>query len=78
MLTVGEYRQEQGVTEYDETNREWRQVVLKKRSSGPTVGKPSQKSWISFISRAAWPAWREISRCVRKTGGLRAPNPINR
>ena len=25
-------------------NREWRDIVLKKRSSGPTVGKPSERS----------------------------------
>lgn len=42
--TVAEYRRDQGVDEYDEINREWRQIILKKRSSGPTVGKPSQRS----------------------------------
>jgi hypothetical protein len=25
-------------------NREWRDIVLKKRSSGPTIGKPSERS----------------------------------
>ncbi len=43
-LTVAEYRVEQGVDQYDEMNREWRDVVLKKRSSGPTVGRPSDRS----------------------------------
>jgi uncharacterized protein len=43
-LTVAQYREEQGVVDYDEINLGWRQVVLKKRSSGPTVGKPSQRS----------------------------------
>lgn len=42
--TVAEYRRGQGVDEYDDINREWRQIILKKRSSGPTVGKPSQRS----------------------------------
>ena len=42
--SVAEYRREQGVEEYDAMNREWRDVVLKKRSSGPTVGKPSARS----------------------------------
>jgi len=43
-LTVAQYRQEQGLEKYDEMNREWRDIVLKKRSSGPTVGKPSERS----------------------------------
>lgn len=47
--TVQEYRQEQGVDVYDELNREWRQIVLKKRSSGPTIGKPSQRSMQLFF-----------------------------
>lgn len=48
-LTVGEYRKEQGVEDYDEINRGWRQVILKKRSSGPTVGKPSTRSYQLFF-----------------------------
>jgi hypothetical protein len=47
-LTVREYRQEQGVEQYDEMTREWRDIILKKRSSGPTVGAPSQKSMDLF------------------------------
>ena len=47
-LSVREYRREQGIEEYDDHNREWRQVVLKKRSSGPTVGRPSDKSMELF------------------------------
>jgi uncharacterized protein len=43
-LTIEEYRQEQGLIEYDEIARGWRQLVLKKKSSGPTVGKPSKRS----------------------------------
>ena len=43
-LTVREYRAEQGLVEYDEKNREWRDIVLKKRSSGPTVGAPTPRS----------------------------------
>lgn len=42
--TVGEYRKSQGVEKYDEMNREWRDIILKKRSSGPTVGAPSERS----------------------------------
>jgi Fe-S-cluster containining protein len=43
-LTIAEYRQEQGLVEYDELGRGWRQLVLKKKSSGPTVGAPSKRS----------------------------------
>jgi Fe-S-cluster containining protein len=47
--TIRDYRREQGVDEYDDINREWRQLVLKKRSSGPTVGKPSERSFELFF-----------------------------
>jgi Fe-S-cluster containining protein len=43
-LTIEEYRREQGVIEYDDLGRGWRQLVLKKKSSGPTVGAPSKRS----------------------------------
>jgi hypothetical protein len=43
-LTIDEYRQEQGVAEYDDQSRGWRQLILKKMSSGPTIGKPSLRS----------------------------------
>jgi Fe-S-cluster containining protein len=43
-LTIDEYRQDQGIIEYDEQGRGWRQLVLKKKSSGPTVGAPSKRS----------------------------------
>ena len=47
-LTVAQYRKEQGVDKYDEMNREWRDIVLKKRSSGPTVGQPTERSMQLF------------------------------
>lgn len=42
--SVAEYRRDQGVDVYDDMNREWRDIVLKKRSSGPGIGKPSKRS----------------------------------
>ena len=42
--TVAEYRTEQGLDQYDDQNRHWRDLVLKKRSAGPTVGAPSERS----------------------------------
>lgn len=48
-LTVGEYRKEQKVSTFDEMNREWRQIILKKRSGGPAVGKPPLRSFQLFF-----------------------------
>jgi Fe-S-cluster containining protein len=48
-ITVEKYREEQGVEEYDRLGRGWRQLVLKKKSSGPTVGKPSARSLQMFF-----------------------------
>ena len=42
--TVADYRHEQGIERYDEMNHEWYDVILKKRSGGPTVGAPSERS----------------------------------
>jgi Fe-S-cluster containining protein len=38
--TIDEYRTAQGATEYDEKGRGWRQLILKKKSAGPAIGKP--------------------------------------
>ena len=43
-ITIADYRKEQGLEEYDELARGWRQLVLKKKSCGPAIGKPSLKS----------------------------------
>jgi len=43
-LTIDDYRAEQGLKEYDAMGRGWYQLVLKKKSSGPIVGKPSVRS----------------------------------
>jgi len=48
-ITVADYRAEQGCDEYDEHNREWYQLILKKKSAGPTVGKPPQNSLQLFF-----------------------------
>lgn len=47
--SVRDYRGEQGIDEYDEMNREWREIVLKKRSGGTAVGKPSARSLELFF-----------------------------
>jgi len=48
-LSIGDYRKEQELESYDEMNREWLQVILKKRSTGPTIGKPSELSLQLFF-----------------------------
>jgi len=48
-ITIQQYRDEQGIEEYDELNREWYQIMLKKRSTGPVVGKPSDTSLQMFF-----------------------------
>jgi len=43
-LTIDEYRKEQGLEEYDEKGRLWRQQILKVKSAGPYIGKMSLTS----------------------------------
>lgn len=48
-ISIEAYRQEQGCDGYDDLNREWYQLILKKRSAGPTVGRPPQTSLNVFF-----------------------------
>nr|VFK37335.1 MAG: hypothetical protein BECKSD772F_GA0070984_101412 [Candidatus Kentron sp. SD]VFK48879.1 MAG: hypothetical protein BECKSD772E_GA0070983_11474 [Candidatus Kentron sp. SD]VFK78710.1 MAG: hypothetical protein BECKSD772D_GA0070982_102231 [Candidatus Kentron sp. SD] len=48
-ITIGDYRQEQNCDEYDSVNQEWYQLILKKKSAGPGVGKPSDTSLQLFF-----------------------------
>jgi Fe-S-cluster containining protein len=48
-LTINEYREEQGLEDYDKFGHGWRQLVLKKKSTGPAVGKPSKRSLQLFF-----------------------------
>jgi uncharacterized protein len=48
-LSIRDYRMEQGCAEYDERNWEWYQLILKKKSAGPTVGRPPQASLQLFF-----------------------------
>jgi len=49
MQTIAEYRKDQGVEEYDVQNHVWYQIILKKKSTGPTIGKPSEMSLQMFF-----------------------------
>jgi uncharacterized protein len=48
-ITIDDYRKEQGLEEYDELARGWRQLILKKKSAGPAIGKPSKRSLQLFF-----------------------------
>lgn len=48
-LTVAEYRDEQGCAEFDDMNREWYRLILKKKSAGPAVGRPPKTSLQLFF-----------------------------
>jgi Fe-S-cluster containining protein len=48
-ISIADYRAEQGLRDYDELARGWRQLILKKKSSGPTIGKPSKRSLQLFF-----------------------------
>ena len=48
-ITIAEYRKEQGLEEYDELGRAWRQLILKIKSAGPSIGKLSKTSLQFFF-----------------------------
>ena len=48
-ITIAEYRKEQGLEEYDEQGRAWRQLILKVKSAGPSIGKLSKTSLRFFF-----------------------------
>ena len=48
-LTIDEYREEQGLEDYDEHGRAWRQLILKVKSAGPAIGNMSKTSLMFFF-----------------------------
>ena len=48
-LTINEYREEQGLEEYDEHGCAWRQLILKVKSAGPSIGNMSKTSLKFFF-----------------------------
>ncbi|MES9991737.1 MAG: YkgJ family cysteine cluster protein [Candidatus Thiodiazotropha sp.] len=48
-ISVDDYRKQQAVEIYDQVNREWLQLILKKRSAGPSIGRPSDTSLQFFF-----------------------------
>lgn len=52
-ITIHDYRKEQGVEEYDDHGRAWRQLVLKMKSAGPSIGNLSKTS-LKFFFMASY------------------------
>jgi Fe-S-cluster containining protein len=48
-ITIRDYRKEQGLEEYDDEGRAWRQLILKMKSAGPAIGTLSKKSLRLFF-----------------------------
>jgi Fe-S-cluster containining protein len=48
-LSIDEYRVEQGLEDYDEHGRAWRQLILKVKSAGPAIGNMSKTSLKFFF-----------------------------
>ena len=72
-LPIADYRAEQGCEEYDARNRDWYQLILKKKSAGPTVGKPPQTSLrLFFMASYDLDSFRRfvLSEAFRRTYAL--------
>jgi Fe-S-cluster containining protein len=65
-LSIDEYRKEQGLEEYDEHGRAWRQLILKVKSAGPAIGNMSKTS-LRFFFMACYDLDR-FREFVRSTG----------
>ncbi len=62
-ITIKDYRKEQGVEEYDEYSRGWRQMVLKMKSAGPSIGTPSKLSrQLFFMASYDLDRFREFTK----------------
>jgi hypothetical protein len=48
-ITIADYRKEQEVETYDLRSRGWRQLILKKKSTGPKVGSHTKRSLQLFF-----------------------------
>ncbi|MBK1725016.1 YkgJ family cysteine cluster protein [Thiocystis violacea] len=48
-ISIADYRAEQGCEAFDRFNREWYELILKKKSAGPGVGRPPRTSLQLFF-----------------------------
>jgi Fe-S-cluster containining protein len=79
-ITIKDYRKEQGLEEYDDQGRGWRQLILKMKSAGPAIGSLSRTSlqfffmacydvdrFREFIKSEGFNATFEIDEATRQT-----------
>ena len=48
-ISIADYRHEQGCDQFDDLNRDWYQLLLKKKSAGPSVSHPPKTSLQLFF-----------------------------
>ena len=79
-ISIKDYRKEQEVEDYDEHGRGWRQLILKMKSAGPSIGTLSKKSlqlffmacydldrFREFVKSEGFSATFELDEATRKT-----------
>lgn len=73
-ISIKDYRQEQGLEEYDEHGHAWRQLVLKMKSAGPAIGQPSLASrQLFFMACYDLDRFREFVRSEGFQGTFKLP-----
>jgi len=78
-ITIKDYRAEQGLEEYDEHGHPWRQLVLKMKSAGPSIGQPSLASrQLFFMACYDLDRFREFVRSEGFQGTFKlTPDELN-
>jgi len=79
-ISIKDYRKEQELEDYDEHGRGWRQLILKMKSAGPSIGSLSKKSlqlffmacydldrFREFVKSEGFSATFDIDEATRKT-----------
>ena len=73
-ISIKDYRIEQGLEEYDEHGHAWRELVLKMKSAGPSIGKPSLASrQLFFMASYDLDRFREFVRSEGFQGTFNLP-----
>ncbi len=53
-LTIADYRQEQGLEAFDDVNRDWYRIMLKKGSAGPVVNQAISETSLQLLFMASY------------------------
>jgi len=73
-ISIKDYREEQGLEEYDEHGHAWRELVLKMKSGGPAIGKPSLASrQLFFMASYDLDRFREFVKSEGFQGTFKLP-----